>query len=144
MNAQEGSAAFVRNSTIKKNENETGARCRDSYGNYEEEFGQENPPSFEESLVEALDSNVQLSVNKALAKVLGPLTSHLKGFVRQQGWLPSIAAAAETPSQLTKPSKAKAKTKKWAHSEAFGRLSTTVLEEHGYSNPRTQEAPLDN
>ncbi|KAJ1147089.1 hypothetical protein NDU88_013336 [Pleurodeles waltl] len=115
-----------------------------NYDAYEEEFGQENPSSLEESLVEALDSNVQLSINKAVAKALGPLTSHLKGFARQQGWLPSIAAPAETPSQPAKPSKAKAKTKKWPHSEAFERLSATVLEEHGCSNSRTQEATSDN
>ncbi|KAJ1134976.1 hypothetical protein NDU88_001422 [Pleurodeles waltl] len=111
---------------------------------YEEEFGQEIPPSFEDSLVEALDSNVQLSVNKALAKTLGSLTSHFKGFARQQGWLPSIAAAAETPPQLTKPSKGKSKAEKWAHSETFERLSATILDEHGYSNPRAQETPSDN
>ncbi|KAJ1193306.1 hypothetical protein NDU88_002605 [Pleurodeles waltl] len=115
-----------------------------NYDTYDEEFGQENPSSLEESLVEALDSNVQLSINKAVAKALGPLTSHLKGFACQQGWLPSIAAPAETPSQPAKPSKAKAKTKKWPHSEAFERLSATVLEEHGYSNSRAQEATSDN
>ncbi|KAJ1211140.1 hypothetical protein NDU88_006501 [Pleurodeles waltl] len=115
-----------------------------NYDAYEEEFGHENPSSLEESLVEALDSNVQLSINKAVAKALGPLTSHLKGFARQQGWLPSIAAPAETPSQPAKPSKAKAKTKKWPHSEALERLSATVLEEHGYSNSRAQEATSDN
>ncbi|KAJ1105776.1 hypothetical protein NDU88_003181 [Pleurodeles waltl] len=115
-----------------------------NYDAYEEEFGQENPSSLEESLVEALDSNVQLSINQVVAKALGPLTSHLKGFARQQGWLPSIAAPAETPSQPAKPSKAKAKTKKWPHSEAFERLSATVLEEHGYSNSRAQEATSDN
>ncbi|KAJ1136321.1 hypothetical protein NDU88_002738 [Pleurodeles waltl] len=104
----------------------------------------ESGGSLEESLVEALDSNVQLSINEALAKALGPLTSHLKGFARQQGWLPSIAAAAETPSQPAKPSKVKAKTKKWAHSEAFERLSGAVLEERGYSNSRAQEATSDN
>ncbi|KAJ1138438.1 hypothetical protein NDU88_004823 [Pleurodeles waltl] len=70
--------------------------------------------------------------------------SHLKGFARQQGWLPSIAAAAEAPPQQTKPSKGKAKAKKWAHSEAFEWLSATVLDEHGYSNPRAQEPPSDN
>ncbi|KAJ1083925.1 hypothetical protein NDU88_004080 [Pleurodeles waltl] len=115
-----------------------------NYNTYEEAFGQEVPPSFEESLVEALDSNVQLSVNKALAKALSPLTSHLKGFAHQQGWLPSIAAAAETPPQLTKPFKGKSKAKKWAHSEIFERLSATVLDGHGYSNPQAQEPPSDN
>ncbi|KAJ1086374.1 hypothetical protein NDU88_006493 [Pleurodeles waltl] len=115
-----------------------------NYDTYDEEFGQENPPSLEESLVEALDPNAQLSINKALAKALGPLTSRLKGFARQQGWLPSIAAPAETPLQPAKPSKAKAKTKKRAHSEAFERLSAAVLEEHGYSNSRVQEATSDN
>ncbi|KAJ1163198.1 hypothetical protein NDU88_003661 [Pleurodeles waltl] len=99
---------------------------------------QEIFPSFEESLVEAWDSNIQLSVNKALAKVLDPLTSHLKSFASQQGWLPSIAATEEPPSQPPKPSKEKSKVKKWVHSEAFERLSATVRDKHGYSNPRAQ------
>ncbi|KAJ1159370.1 hypothetical protein NDU88_012037 [Pleurodeles waltl] len=115
-----------------------------NYDTYEEEFGQEILFSYEESLVEALDSNVQLSVNKALAKALGPLTSHLKGFARQQGWMPSIVAPVETPPQPTTPSKGKSKAKKWVLSEAFERLSATVLDEHGYSNTRAQEPPSDN
>ncbi|KAJ1122971.1 hypothetical protein NDU88_001444 [Pleurodeles waltl] len=115
------------------------------YDPYEEEAGemQEISPSFDESLVEALESNVQLSVNKALAKALSPLTSHLKGFARQQGWFPSIAASAEPTSQPPKPSKGKSKAKKWAHSEVFEQLSAEVLELYEYSNPRAQAHSSD-
>ncbi|KAJ1167413.1 hypothetical protein NDU88_007805 [Pleurodeles waltl] len=104
---------------------------------------QEAPSSFEESLVEALESNVKLSVNKALAMTLGPQTSLLKGFACQQGWFPSIAAPSEPTSQPPRPSKGKSKARKWAHSDAFERLSATVLDEHGYSNPCAQAPSSD-
>ncbi|KAJ1083415.1 hypothetical protein NDU88_003574 [Pleurodeles waltl] len=110
------------------------------YDSYEKEAGefQELSPSFEENLVEALNNNIQLSVNKALAKALGPLTSHLKGFARHLGWLCPVAALSGSSSQLPKPSKVKAKAMNWAHSEAFEQLSAAVLEEHGYGNPHAQ------
>ncbi|KAJ1104186.1 hypothetical protein NDU88_001599 [Pleurodeles waltl] len=115
------------------------------YDPYEEEDGefQELSPFFEENLVEALDNNVQFLVNKALGKVLGPLTSHLKGFVCQQGWLSLIAPSAGPFPQPSKSSKGKAKSQKWEHSVGFEQLSVTALEEYGYSNPRSQTLSSD-
>ncbi|KAJ1083522.1 hypothetical protein NDU88_003684 [Pleurodeles waltl] len=97
------------------------------------------------NLVEALDSNVQYSVNKALAKALGPLTTHLKGFVCQQGWLPPLPASEFVP-QNANPSGGKAKEKsqekRW-HFDDFEQFSASVLEEHGYSHLQPQASTSD-
>ncbi|KAJ1176466.1 hypothetical protein NDU88_001746 [Pleurodeles waltl] len=102
-------------------------------------------PSFEDSLVEALDSNVQYSVNKALAKALGPLTSHLKGFARQQGWLPSLPFSESTSQNPNPGGKAKGKSqgKRW-HSDAFEQFSASVLADHGYSHSSQVTTSNDN
>ncbi|KAJ1118732.1 hypothetical protein NDU88_006919 [Pleurodeles waltl] len=106
---------------------------------------QDMGPSFEASLVEALDSNVQYSVNKALAKALGPLTSHLKGFARQQGWLPSLPFSESTSQNSNPGDKAKGKShgKHW-HTDAFEQFSASVLADHGYSHSSQATTSNDN
>ncbi|KAJ1154776.1 hypothetical protein NDU88_007519 [Pleurodeles waltl] len=99
----------------------------------------------EDSLVEALDSNVQYSVNKALAKALGPLTSQLKGFVRQQSWFPSLPLS-ESSSQIPNPggkAKGKSQGKRW-QSDAFEQFSASVLADHGYSHSSQASTSSDN
>ncbi|KAJ1132772.1 hypothetical protein NDU88_011075 [Pleurodeles waltl] len=106
---------------------------------------QDMGPSFEDSLVEALDSNVQYSVNKALRKALGPLTSHLKGFARQQAWLPSLPFSESTSQNSNPVGKAKGKSqgKRW-HSDAFEQFSASVLADHGYSHSSQATTSSDN
>ncbi|KAJ1116568.1 hypothetical protein NDU88_004778 [Pleurodeles waltl] len=102
-------------------------------------------PSFEDSLVEALDSNVQYSVNKALAKALGPLTLHLKGFARQQGWLPSLQFSESTSLNPNPGGKAKGKSQgKHCHSDAFEQFSASGLADHGYSHSSQATTSNDN
>ncbi|KAJ1201944.1 hypothetical protein NDU88_005748 [Pleurodeles waltl] len=106
---------------------------------------QDMGPSFEDSLVEALDSNVQYFVTKALAKALGPLTSQLKGFARQQGWFPSLPFS-ESSSQIPNPggkAKGKSQGKRW-HSDAFEQFSASVRADHGYSHSSQASSSNDN
>ncbi|KAJ1081677.1 hypothetical protein NDU88_001855 [Pleurodeles waltl] len=81
------------------------------YDPYDEDRGeyQEFLSSFEESLIEALDFNVQLSVNTALSRALGPVISHLKGFTRQQGWLPPLTAFVDPIPASASQTEGKAK-----------------------------------
>ncbi|KAJ1079619.1 hypothetical protein NDU88_000138 [Pleurodeles waltl] len=105
----------------------------------EEYFGDE-PPFFDETLAGALDNTVQLSINKALERALGPLTVHFEKFARQKGWLPPIASSEETLSDQPSTSKGKAKAKSWAHSDIFRKLASSIQKEHGYSSSQAQEA----
>ncbi|KAJ1160362.1 hypothetical protein NDU88_000864 [Pleurodeles waltl] len=47
-----------------------------------EQYQEDPEGSFEQELVDALDSSVQQSMYKARTMALGPITLHLKGFTR--------------------------------------------------------------
>ncbi|KAJ1093433.1 hypothetical protein NDU88_006534 [Pleurodeles waltl] len=111
-----------------------------SYSYEDEEYFGEEPPFFYENLAGALDNTVQLSINKALAKALGPLTHHFEYFARQKGWLPHIASSEEALPDQPSTSKGKAKAKTWAHSDIFRKLASSIQKEHGYSSSQAQDA----
>ncbi|KAJ1156408.1 hypothetical protein NDU88_009127 [Pleurodeles waltl] len=110
-----------------------------SYSYEEEEYFGGDTLSFEENLVGVLDNNVQLSINKALAKALGPLTHHFDSFARQKVWLPPIMPSEEAQASQPSTSKGKSKAKKRAHSEIFDKLSASIQKEHGYSSSHLQD-----
>ncbi|KAJ1179936.1 hypothetical protein NDU88_005166 [Pleurodeles waltl] len=111
-----------------------------SYSYEDEEYFGGDPPFFDENLEGALDNTVQLSVNKVLAKALGPLTHHYQSFARQKGWLPHIASSEEALPDQPSTSKGKAKAKTWAHSDIFRKLAPSIQKEHGYSSSQAQDA----
>ncbi|KAJ1197361.1 hypothetical protein NDU88_001221 [Pleurodeles waltl] len=111
-----------------------------SYSYEDEEYFGDEPPFFDETLAGVLDNTVQLSINKALEKALGPLTLHFESFARQKGWLPPIASSEEALSDQPSTSKGKAKTKFWAHSDIFRKLASSIQKEHGYSSSQAQDA----
>ncbi|KAJ1147129.1 hypothetical protein NDU88_000016 [Pleurodeles waltl] len=104
-----------------------------SYSYEEDEYFEENP-------VGALDNSVQLSVNEALARALGPLTHHFESFARHNGCLPPITPSEEAQTGQPSTSKGKSKAKKWAHSDIFDKLSASIQKEHGYSSSQLQDA----
>ncbi|KAJ1095711.1 hypothetical protein NDU88_000869 [Pleurodeles waltl] len=111
-----------------------------SYSYEDEEYFGGEPSFFDENLAGALDNTVQLSINKALAKALGPLTHHFESFACQKGWLPHIAPSDEALSDQPSNSKGKAKAKTWAHSDIFRKLASSIQKEHGYSSSQAQDA----
>ncbi|KAJ1099756.1 hypothetical protein NDU88_004854 [Pleurodeles waltl] len=111
-----------------------------SYSYEDEEYFGDEPPFFDETLAGALDNTVQLSINKALERALGPLTVHFESFARQKVWLPPIASSEEARSDQPSTSKGKAKTKSWAHSDIFRKLASSIQKEHGYSSSQAQDA----
>lgn len=64
--------------------------------------------SLEQDLADALDSSVQQSVNKALARGLEPFTRHLQGYAHKQGWISPPPLAKGDGMPTPKPCKAKA------------------------------------
>ncbi|KAJ1133154.1 hypothetical protein NDU88_011451 [Pleurodeles waltl] len=110
-----------------------------SYAYEDDEYFGDEPPFFDETLAGALDNTVQLSINKALEKALGPLTLHFESFACQKGWLPPIASSEEALSDQPSTSKGKAKTKSWAHSDIFRKLASSIQKEHGYSSSQAQD-----
>ncbi|KAJ1196475.1 hypothetical protein NDU88_000346 [Pleurodeles waltl] len=111
-----------------------------SYSYEDEEYFGDEPPFFDENLAGALDNTVQLSINKALERALGPLTHHFESFARQKGWLPHIASSEEALPDQPSTSKGKAKAKPWAHSDIFRKLASSIQKEHGYSSSQAQDA----
>ncbi|KAJ1106391.1 hypothetical protein NDU88_003792 [Pleurodeles waltl] len=111
-----------------------------SYSYEDEEYFEDEPPFFDETLAGALDNTVQLSINKALERALGPLTVHFENFACQKGWLPPIASSEEALSDQPSTSKGKARAKSWAHSDTFKKLASSIQEDHGYSFSQAQEA----
>ncbi|KAJ1099094.1 hypothetical protein NDU88_004198 [Pleurodeles waltl] len=111
-----------------------------SYTYEDEEYFGSEAPFLDDNLVGELDNTVQLSVNKTLAKALGPLTHHFESFVCQKGWLPHIAPSDEALSDQPSTSKGKAKAKTWAHSDLFKKLASSIQKEHGYSSSQAQDA----
>ncbi|KAJ1124531.1 hypothetical protein NDU88_002982 [Pleurodeles waltl] len=110
-----------------------------SYSYEEDEYFEGESPSFEENLVGALDNSVQLTVNKALAEALGPLTHHFENSARHNGWLPPITPSEEAQTAQPSTSKGKLKAKKWAHSDIFDKISASIQKEHGYSSSQFQD-----
>ncbi|KAJ1136732.1 hypothetical protein NDU88_003147 [Pleurodeles waltl] len=111
-----------------------------SYSYEEDEYFGGDSSSFEEILVGALDNSVQLYVNKALAKALGPLTHHFESFTHHKGWLPHITPSGEAQASQPSTSKGKSKAKKQTHSEIFDKLSASIQKEHGYSSSQQHKA----
>ncbi|KAJ1206036.1 hypothetical protein NDU88_001451 [Pleurodeles waltl] len=111
-----------------------------SYAYEDEKYFGDEPPFFDETLAGALDNTVQLSINKALERALGPLTLHFESFARQKGWLPTLASSEEALSDQPSTSKGKAKAKSWAHSNVFKKLASSIRKEHGYSSSQVQDA----
>ncbi|KAJ1143230.1 hypothetical protein NDU88_009541 [Pleurodeles waltl] len=111
-----------------------------SYEYEEEEYFGDQFPLFDETLAGALGDTVQMSINNALERALGPLSVHFEKFARQKGWLPPIASSEEALSDQPSTSKGKAKAKSWPHSEIFKKLVSSIHEDHGYSFSQAQEA----
>ncbi|KAJ1182565.1 hypothetical protein NDU88_007752 [Pleurodeles waltl] len=109
--------------------------------NFKEEecYQEDTRPSSEENLEVALNNRVQMSGDTAFAMALGPLTHHFKGFAHQKGWLPPLKLSPDPQTGQDNPSKNKAKTKRWPHIEAYGKLLASVTEDHGYSTLQDQE-----
>ncbi|KAJ1189127.1 hypothetical protein NDU88_005878 [Pleurodeles waltl] len=83
-----------------------------SYSYEDEEYFGDEPSFLDETLAGALDNTVQLSINKALERELGPLTVHFENFACQKGWLPPIASSEEALSDQPSTSKVFPKLKK--------------------------------
>ncbi|KAJ1158915.1 hypothetical protein NDU88_011587 [Pleurodeles waltl] len=111
-----------------------------SYEYEEDEYFGDQFPLFDETLAGALGNTVQMSINNALERALGPLSVHFEKFARQKGWLPPIASSEEALSDQPSTSKGKAKAKSWPHSEIFKKLASSIHEDHGYSFSQAQEA----
>ncbi|KAJ1133565.1 hypothetical protein NDU88_000048 [Pleurodeles waltl] len=111
-----------------------------SYEYEEEEYFGDQFPLYDETLAGALGNTVQMSINNALERALGPLSVHFEKFARQKGWLPPIASSEEALSDQPSTSKGKAKAKSWPHSEIFKKLASSIHEDHGYSFSQAQEA----
>ncbi|KAJ1081809.1 hypothetical protein NDU88_001984 [Pleurodeles waltl] len=110
-----------------------------SYSYEDEEYFGDQPPFFDETLAGALDNTVQISINKALERALGPLTVQFENFARQKGWLSHIASS-EALSDQPSTSKGKAKAKSWPHSDIFKKFASSIQEDHGHSFSQAQEA----
>ncbi|KAJ1097446.1 hypothetical protein NDU88_002565 [Pleurodeles waltl] len=82
-----------------------------SYTYEDDEYFGSEAPFHDDNLVGVLDNTVQLSINKALAKALGPLTHHFESFARQKGWLPHIAPSDEALSDQPSIPRARLKPK---------------------------------
>ncbi|KAJ1132709.1 hypothetical protein NDU88_011012 [Pleurodeles waltl] len=111
-----------------------------SYEYEDEEYFGDQFPLFDETLAGALGNTVQMSINNALERALGPLSVHFEKFARQKGWLPPIASSEEALSDQPSTSKGKAKAKSWPHSEIFKKLALSIQEDHEYSFSQAQEA----
>ncbi|KAJ1216642.1 hypothetical protein NDU88_004243 [Pleurodeles waltl] len=111
-----------------------------SYSYEDEEYFGDQFPLFDETLAGALGKTVQMSINNALDRALGPLSVHFENFARQKGWLPPIASSEEAFSDQPSTSKGKAKAKSWPHSDIFKKLALSIQEDHGYCFSQAQEA----
>ncbi|KAJ1204063.1 hypothetical protein NDU88_007844 [Pleurodeles waltl] len=111
-----------------------------SYSYEDEEYFGDQFPLFDETLAGALGNTVQVSINNALERALGPLSVHFENFARQKGWLPPIASSEEALSDQPSTSKGKPKAKSWPHTDIFKKLALSIQEDHGYSFSQAQEA----